>query len=144
MRGLFIILTFTGRWRKKQEEQAETSSSLRSRPDAREDVKDLERLDLAASSARQSSSSGSSSEEKDIKEENKEEKEIFSKPVTEADLNALGAKRLKAELMGNEVCNEKYIVLSIFFQKNYRRNVTCKPITDRTKPWTVCCSCSIA
>ena len=55
------------------------------------------------SSKQDSSGSESSSEENGSKEDGKEEKEMMSKRVTEADLNALGAKRLKAELMGNEV-----------------------------------------
>ena len=55
------------------------------------------------SSKQDSSGSESSSEENGSKADGKEEKEMMSKRVTEADLNALGAKRLKAELMGNEV-----------------------------------------
>ncbi|CAB3983425.1 CWF19 2 [Paramuricea clavata] len=88
----------TGRWRKKQEEdrQKATSPPLPTKQDVIEE-KDLE---IATSSKQSGSSSESSSEENG--EDDKQEKEMMSKRVTEADLNALGAKRLKAELMGNE------------------------------------------
>ena len=91
----------TGRWRKKQEEdrQKATSPTLPTKQDVIEE-KDLE---IATSSKQSGSSSESSSEENG--EDDKQEKEMMSKRVTEADLNALGAKRLKAELMGNEVHN---------------------------------------
>lgn len=52
-------------------------------------------------SSKQSSSGSESSDGSDSKRESVEG--MKSQRVTEADLNALGAKRLKAELMGNEV-----------------------------------------
>ena len=52
---------------------------------------------------KQSSSSSESSLEDNESKDDKEEKEMMSKRVTEADVNALGAKRLRAELMGDEV-----------------------------------------
>ena len=82
----------TDRWRKKQEDKPETRSTL----PVKQNVKEIEDL------KRSSSGSESSSEEEESKDD-KEEREIMSKRVTEADLNALGAKRLKAELMGDEV-----------------------------------------
>lgn len=82
----------TDRWRKKQEDKPDTRSTL----PVKQNVKEMEDL------KRSSSSSESSPEEEESKDD-KEEKEIMSKRVTEADLNALGAKRLKAELMGDEV-----------------------------------------
>ena len=69
-------------------------------PGKQEKVEDSE---ITKTSKQSSSGSESSSEEDVSQEDDKEEKEMMSKRVTEADLNALGAKRLKAELMGNEV-----------------------------------------
>ena len=82
----------TDRWRKKREVRPETSLSL----PAKQHVTEVEDL-------KQSSSSSESSLEDNESKDDKEEKEMMSKRVTEADVNALGAKRLRAELMGDEV-----------------------------------------
>ncbi|XP_028400015.1 CWF19-like protein 2 [Dendronephthya gigantea] len=91
----------SGKWRKNLGDDKEKETSHR------EHLR--EERDMKTSSKRSSPSSESSSDENDGKEDKKEEKEVeneekeaMSKRVTEADLNALGAKRLKAELMGNE------------------------------------------
>lgn len=87
-----------GRWRKK-EQGDETAKKETHKPTKQEE--NIEgRLN-------ESSDSGSSPEEnqdgaKDGGEDS-EETALMSKRITEADLNSLGAKRLKAELMGNEV-----------------------------------------
>ena len=86
----------TGRWKKKQDTDRQGAPNLL-------DKKEKKDSEITSSSKQSSSGSESSSEENVSQKDDKEEKEMMSKRVTEADLNALGAKRLKAELMGNEV-----------------------------------------
>ena len=84
----------SGRWKKKQDTDRQEEKNL-------EDKKEKSDSEITRSS-KQSSGSESSSEENVSQKGDKQEKEMMSKRVTEADLNALGAKRLKAELMGNQ------------------------------------------
>lgn len=90
----------TGKWRKRQEEDREKESIEAMAPNYR--GKEEKDLTVTTSLRRSSSSSESCLDENETKKDD-EENEMMSKRVTEADLNALGAKRLKAELMGNEV-----------------------------------------
>lgn len=90
----------TGNWRKRQEEDRKKESIVATA--ANQNGKEEKDFTITTSLRRSSSSSESCLDENETKQDD-EEKEMMSKCVTEADLNALGAKRLKAELMGNEV-----------------------------------------
>ena len=54
-----------------------------------------------------------SSSSSDAEEEEKKKKEVFipAKKITEADLNEIGAKIVKAEIMGNDVCIAHFQIL---------------------------------
>ena len=82
----------TDRWRKKREVRPETSLSL----PAKQHVTEVEDL-------KQSSSSSESSLEDNESKDDKEEKEMMSKRVTEADVNALRAKRDEVHIRNTEL-----------------------------------------
>ena len=83
-----------GGWRKKPETGAEKSSS--------QEMENTRKEDRVQNSREESESSSSSSSEAE-EEEKKERVVIPAKKITETDLNEIGAKIVKAEIMGNEV-----------------------------------------
>ena len=86
----------SGGWRKKPETGPEKSS-------ASEDVESKRREEVVKEKKEVSESESSSSSEAE-EEEKQERVNIPAKKITEADLNEIGAKIVKAEIMGNEVC----------------------------------------
>ena len=84
----------SGGWRKKPETGTEKGSSPQAVQHAGKD-------DVIQEKKSESEDSSSSSEE-EIEE--KKTVVIPAKKITEKDLNDLGAKIVKAEIMGNEVC----------------------------------------
>lgn len=66
------------------------------------------------------SSSSSDAEEEEIK---KKEVVIPAKKITEADLNEIGAKIVKAEIMGNDVRIAHFQIL--FLDKQLKNQLTC-------------------
>ena len=82
----------SGGWRKKPETETEQSSSSQK-------VENAGRQQVTQEGSGTDSSSSSEAED----EENKERIVIPAKKVTETDLNEIGAKIVKAEIMGNEV-----------------------------------------
>ena len=86
----------SGGWRKKPETRPEISSASGDEESKRREEVVQERKEVS-----ESDSSPSSEEE----EEDKQERvNIPVKEITETDLNEIGAKIVKAEIMGNEVC----------------------------------------
>ena len=85
----------SGRWKKKLETGSEKSSSS-GEVDRRKEENVQDRNEVSGSE----SSSSSEAEE----EEEKERIILPAKQITETDLNEIGAKIVKAEIMGNEVC----------------------------------------
>ena len=86
----------SGGWRKKPETGPEKSS-------ASEDLESQRREEVVKERKEVSESESSSSSEAE-EEEKQERINIPVKKITEADLNEIGAKIVKAEIMGNEVC----------------------------------------
>lgn len=84
----------SGRWKKKPETGPEKSTSS--------EVDDKKREELVQD-RREVSELESSSNSETEEEEKKESIEIPAKKITEADLNEIGAKIVKSEIMGNEV-----------------------------------------
>ena len=84
----------SGGWRKKPETGPEKSSSSL-------EVETERREELTQDRKEESESDSSSSSE--AEEEEKERVVIPAKKITEKDLNDIGAKIVKAEIMGNEV-----------------------------------------
>ena len=84
----------SGRWKKKPETGPEKSTSS--------EVDDKKREELVQD-RREFSESESSSNSETEEEEKKESIAIPAKKITEADLNEIGAKIVKSEIMGNEV-----------------------------------------
>lgn len=84
----------SGRWKKKPETGPEKSTS------SEVDDKKMEEL---VQDRREVSESESSSNSDTEEEEKKESIAIPAKKITEADLNEIGAKIVKSEIMGNEV-----------------------------------------
>lgn len=85
----------SGGWRKKQETGTDKGSS----PQA---VQHAGREDVALEKKPESETDSSSSSEEEAEE--KRTVVIPAKKITEKDLNDIGAKIVKAEIMGNEVC----------------------------------------
>lgn len=88
----------SGGWRKKPENGPQESSSSAEVETTRKEK-----------SAQVSESESRSSSEAEEQEEEEERVVIPTKQITETDLNEIGAKIVKAEIMGNEV---RRVVLS--------------------------------
>lgn len=84
----------SGRWKKKPETGLEKSTSS--------EVVD-KKMEELVQDRREVSESESSSNSETEEEERKESIAIPAKKITEADLNEIGAKIVKSEIMGNEV-----------------------------------------
>lgn len=86
----------SGGWRKKVETGTVESSSAREA----ESTKTEQKTEDGSEDSGTDSSSSSDAEEEEKK---KKELVIPAKKITEADLNEIGAKIVKAEIMGNDV-----------------------------------------
>jgi len=91
----------SGGWRKKKETGNDKGSSPREEQDAGKES-------VGQEIKRQSETDSSLSSEGE--EEEKRTVVIPAKKITEKDLNDIGAKIVKAEIMGNEVCCYKLIL----------------------------------
>ena len=87
----------SGGWRKKQETGTDKTSSP-------QPVQDTGREEVAQEKKPESETDSSSSSEGEAEAEEKRTVVIPAKKITEKDLNDIGAKIVKAEIMGNEVC----------------------------------------
>ena len=80
-----------------------------------------------SSSSSETSDSESSSEsgEEPVKQQAATKVEVMIKPLSEQEMNQLGAKILKAELMGNEVYNSVYEFVFHFIIRNELCTLRC-------------------
>ena len=92
-------VTFSGGWRKKTETDISSKTIVGKDVDKDKKLREVEKRTQDSSS--ESESSDNSDEE--AVETIQSEPAVPDKQITEADLNALGAKILRAELMGSEV-----------------------------------------